>query len=38
MQSRNTALATMVMTAMARWKRLTTRKVWDDSDAIAAEA
>ena len=37
MQSRKTALATMVMTAIARWKRLTTRKVWDDSEAMAAE-
>ena len=37
MQSRKTALATMVMTAMARWNRLTTLKVWEDSDAISAE-
>ena len=37
MQSRKTALATMVMTAIARWKRLTTLKVWDDSEAMAAE-
>ena len=37
MQSRKTALATMVMTAMARWNRLTTLKVWDDSEAISAE-
>ena len=37
MQSRKTALATMVMTAIARWNRLTTLKVWDDSEAITAE-
>ena len=37
MQRRKTALATMVMTAIARWNRLTTLKVWEDSEAIAAE-
>ncbi len=37
MQSRNTALATMDMTAIARWNRFTTRKVCDDPDAIARE-
>jgi hypothetical protein len=31
MHSRNTALATIVITAISLWKRLNTRKVWDDS-------
>ena len=35
MHSRKTALATMEMTAMARWNRLTTRKVCEDSEAMA---
>ena len=37
MHSRTTALATMVMTAMARWNRLTTRKVCEDCEAMVAE-
>ena len=37
MQRRKTALATIEMTAMARWKRLTTRKVCDDSEAMARD-
>ena len=37
MQSRKTALATIEMTAMARWNRLTTRKVCDDSAAMARD-
>jgi hypothetical protein len=37
-QRRKTALATIVMTAIARWNRLTTRKVWEDSEAMAREA
>ena len=39
MQSRKTALATMVITAMARWNRLTTRKVCEDfrGDGVASQ-
>ncbi len=37
MHSRKTALATMVITAIARWNRLTTRKVWDEPDAITVD-
>ena len=37
MQSRNMALATMMMTAMARWNRLTTRKVSDACAAMSAD-
>ncbi len=37
MQSRKIALATMVITPMARWKRDTTAKVFDVSTATSAE-
>jgi hypothetical protein len=35
MHRRKTALATIEMTAMARWNRLTTLKVSEDSEAMA---
>ena len=38
MQSRNVALATIVMTPIARWNRLTTRNVFDVSTAISRDA
>ena len=37
MQSRKIALATIVMTPMARWKRLTTAKVSEVSTAMSRE-
>jgi hypothetical protein len=37
MQSRKIALATMVISPMARWKRETTAKVFDVSTATSAE-
>jgi hypothetical protein len=37
MQSRKIALATIEITAMARWNRLTTRNVWEEPEAISRE-